>query len=122
MKADLLASDVFSAVSASQVSTAAKHIERLCFYRYTVLFAVARTVGWVSQWKEMAEEKLSKISRPRQVGQLVLKAGLDFAGCGVCSVDASFAASPAHCACQAHPALLARWPVTVLYCTGALAG
>eukprot|EP00891_Asterochloris_glomerata_P004678 jgi/Astpho2/4678/e_gw1.00067.398.1_t len=35
---------------------------------YTVLFAVARTVGWVSQWKEMAEEKLSKISRPRQVG------------------------------------------------------
>lgn len=35
--------------------------------RYTVLFAVARTVGWVAQWKEMAEEPLQKISRPRQV-------------------------------------------------------
>ena len=35
--------------------------------RYTVLFAVARTVGWVAQWKEMAEEPISKISRPRQV-------------------------------------------------------
>jgi len=28
---------------------------------------VARTVGWVAQWKEMAEEPLQKISRPRQV-------------------------------------------------------
>ncbi|DBA92912.1 hypothetical protein WJX79_000420 [Trebouxia sp. C0005] len=34
---------------------------------YTVLFAVARTVGWVAQWKEMAEEPLQKISRPRQI-------------------------------------------------------
>ena len=38
-----------------------------CVCRYTVLFAVARTVGWVAQWKEMAEEPLQKISRPRQV-------------------------------------------------------
>lgn len=38
--------------------------------RYTVLFAVARTVGWVAQWKEMAEEPISKISRPRQVKAL----------------------------------------------------
>ncbi len=38
-----------------------------CGCRYTVLFAVARTVGWVAQWKEMAEEPLQKISRPRQV-------------------------------------------------------
>lgn len=52
----------------ASISTAAKHIKLPCSYRYTVLFAVARTVGWVSQWKEMAEEKLSKISRPRQVG------------------------------------------------------
>lgn len=34
---------------------------------YTVLFAVARTVGWVAQWKEMAEEPIQKISRPRQI-------------------------------------------------------
>ncbi|KAK9829818.1 hypothetical protein WJX72_008050 [[Myrmecia] bisecta] len=34
---------------------------------YTVLFAVARTVGWVSQWKEMAEEPVPRISRPRQM-------------------------------------------------------
>lgn len=39
----------------------------LRWYRYTVLFAVARTVGWVAQWKEMAEDSLQKISRPRQV-------------------------------------------------------
>ena len=36
---------------------------------YTVLFAVARTVGWVSQWKEMAEDPVPHISRPRQVSQ-----------------------------------------------------
>ncbi len=38
---------------------------------FTVLFAVARTVGWVSQWKEMIEEPTHKIGRPRQlyVGQ-----------------------------------------------------
>ncbi|KAK9822435.1 hypothetical protein WJX74_008201 [Apatococcus lobatus] len=34
---------------------------------YTVLFAVARTVGWVSQWKEMAEDPVPRISRPRQM-------------------------------------------------------
>ena len=42
----------------------------LWWCRYTVLFAVARTVGWVAQWKEMAEEPLQKISRPRQVSWL----------------------------------------------------
>ncbi|CAG9460541.1 unnamed protein product [Pedinophyceae sp. YPF-701] len=36
---------------------------------YTVLFAVSRTVGWVAQWKEMAEELPPKISRPRQAFQ-----------------------------------------------------
>lgn len=38
--------------------------------RYTVIFAVARTVGWVSQWKEMIAENPAsiKITRPRQVG------------------------------------------------------
>ena len=34
---------------------------------FTVLFAVARTVGWVSQWKEMMEEPSNRIGRPRQV-------------------------------------------------------
>jgi citrate synthase len=34
---------------------------------FTVLFAVARTVGWVAQWKEMIEEPGYKIGRPRQL-------------------------------------------------------
>jgi citrate synthase len=34
---------------------------------FTVLFAVARMVGWVSQWKEMVEDPKNKINRPRQV-------------------------------------------------------
>ncbi|MES1912656.1 MAG: hypothetical protein MHM6MM_004893 [Cercozoa sp. M6MM] len=34
---------------------------------YTVLFAVARTVGWVSQWKEMIEDVDQRIGRPRQL-------------------------------------------------------
>ena len=34
---------------------------------FTVLFAVARTVGWVSQWKEMIEEPNLRIGRPRQL-------------------------------------------------------
>jgi citrate synthase len=34
---------------------------------FTVLFAVARTVGWVSQWKEMMEEPSNRIGRPRQI-------------------------------------------------------
>ncbi len=34
---------------------------------FTVLFAVARTVGWISQWKEMIEEPQLRIGRPRQL-------------------------------------------------------
>ena len=34
---------------------------------FTVLFAVARTVGWVAQWKEMIEDPTMKIGRPRQL-------------------------------------------------------
>ena len=34
---------------------------------FTVLFAVARTVGWISQWKEMMEDPTQRIGRPRQV-------------------------------------------------------
>ncbi|MCW2238451.1 citrate synthase [Azospirillum canadense] len=34
---------------------------------FTVLFALARTVGWISQWKEMMEDPQQKIGRPRQL-------------------------------------------------------
>jgi len=34
---------------------------------FTVLFAVARTAGWVSQWKELWEDAEFKIARPRQL-------------------------------------------------------
>ena len=34
---------------------------------FTALFAVARTVGWVAQWKEMVEDPQQKIGRPRQI-------------------------------------------------------
>jgi citrate synthase len=32
-----------------------------------VLFALARTVGWIAQWKEMIEDPEQRIGRPRQV-------------------------------------------------------
>jgi citrate synthase len=34
---------------------------------FTVLFAVARTVGWIAQWKEMIEDPHQKLGRPRQL-------------------------------------------------------
>lgn len=34
---------------------------------FTVLFAVARTVGWIAQWMEMIEDPAQKIGRPRQL-------------------------------------------------------
>jgi len=34
---------------------------------FTVIFAVARTAGWIAQWKEMMEEPGLKIGRPRQL-------------------------------------------------------
>lgn len=34
---------------------------------FTVLFAVARTVGWIAQWKELIEDPAFKIGRPRQL-------------------------------------------------------
>ena len=34
---------------------------------FTVLFAVARTVGWIAQWNEMIEDPNQKIGRPRQL-------------------------------------------------------
>jgi len=34
---------------------------------FTVLFALARTVGWIAQWSEMIEDPIQKIGRPRQL-------------------------------------------------------
>ncbi len=34
---------------------------------FTALFAVSRTVGWISQWQEMMEDPQQKIGRPRQI-------------------------------------------------------
>ena len=34
---------------------------------FTVLFALARTVGWIAQWTEMMEDSSQKIGRPRQI-------------------------------------------------------
>ena len=34
---------------------------------FTVIFAIARTVGWISHWKEMIEQPGQKIGRPRQL-------------------------------------------------------
>ena len=34
---------------------------------FTVLFALARTVGWIAQWKEMIEDPHQKLGRPRQL-------------------------------------------------------
>ena len=34
---------------------------------FTVLFAIARTVGWVAQWNEMIADPEQKIGRPRQL-------------------------------------------------------
>jgi citrate synthase len=34
---------------------------------FTALFALARTVGWIAQWKEMIDDPSQKIGRPRQL-------------------------------------------------------
>ena len=34
---------------------------------FTPIFAVGRTIGWLSQWKEMIEDQEFKITRPRQL-------------------------------------------------------
>ncbi len=36
---------------------------------FTVFFAVARTIGWISQWNEMIADNERKIGRPRQLYQ-----------------------------------------------------
>ena len=34
---------------------------------FTPIFAVSRTIGWISQWKEMIADPQMKIGRPRQL-------------------------------------------------------
>ena len=34
---------------------------------FTVMFAIARAVGWVSHWQEMIEDPDNRIGRPRQL-------------------------------------------------------
>ena len=34
---------------------------------FTVMFTIGRSIGWISQWKEMIKEKTQKIGRPRQL-------------------------------------------------------
>jgi citrate synthase len=34
---------------------------------FTCIFALARTVGWISQWEEMITDSEYKIGRPRQL-------------------------------------------------------
>ncbi|MGI9042807.1 MAG: citrate synthase [Gemmatimonadaceae bacterium] len=48
---------------------------------FTVLFAIARTSGWLAQWEEMLLDKEQKIARPRQIytgpGERSYKASID---------------------------------------------
>ena len=34
---------------------------------FTVMFAIARTAGWVAHWQEMISDSTMKIARPRQL-------------------------------------------------------
>jgi citrate synthase len=34
---------------------------------FTVMFAIARTVGWVAHWIEMTNDPEQRIGRPRQI-------------------------------------------------------
>ena len=47
-----------------------------------MLFAIARTAGWLAQWEEMLLDKEQKIARPRQIytgyGERQYKTNLDY--------------------------------------------
>jgi citrate synthase len=34
---------------------------------FTVIFALARSIGWIAQWREMLSEDVRKLGRPRQL-------------------------------------------------------
>ena len=50
---------------------------------FTVLFALARTVGWIAQWKEMIEDPTQKISRPRQLYTRRRRRAITWPGAGL---------------------------------------
>ena len=49
---------------------------------FTVLFAIARTAGWMAQWEELLQDKEQKIARPRQIytgyGERPYKSALEY--------------------------------------------
>jgi citrate synthase len=47
---------------------------------FTPIFAISRTVGWISQWKEMIADPTLKIGRPRQL--YIGPARRDYVGIG----------------------------------------
>jgi citrate synthase len=47
---------------------------------FTPIFALSRTVGWISQWKEMIDDPQQKIGRPRQLYTGASRARLRWAG------------------------------------------
>ena len=44
-------------------------LRALCFptEMFTVLYAIARTAGWIAHWKEMIDDPSQRIGRPRQL-------------------------------------------------------
>jgi citrate synthase len=59
---------------------------------FTVLFAVARTAGWLAQWEEMLTDPEQKIARPRQIytgyGERPYESALDYGSRGSAQKDA----------------------------------
>ncbi|MEO8564678.1 MAG: citrate/2-methylcitrate synthase, partial [bacterium] len=59
---------------------------------FTVLFAVARTAGWLAQWEEMLMDPEQKIARPRQIytgyGERPYDSSLDYGSRGSAQKDA----------------------------------
>jgi citrate synthase len=45
---------------------------------FTAIFALARSVGWISQWAEMISDPELKIGRPRQLYQGALQRDVPF--------------------------------------------
>ncbi len=57
---------------------------------FTVLFALARTVGWIAQWSEMIEDPSQRIGRPRQLYVGSPAAGLRDGGVAGVNATSSF--------------------------------
>ena len=65
-----LKDDYFIAASSTRTSTsipASSTATRYPAEMFTVMFAIARTAGWVAHWSEMISDPTMKIARPRQL-------------------------------------------------------